>query len=125
MQRTLSQEEIDSLIEALNTIKNYGDSDVISEDILKNQVVLTQPEIDALISHLQGVSSQTGAEPDFRVVLSQPEIDSLVEALNTIRKYDEDQDFTKEIANNQAILSQEEIDRLIQMLLHSKKQAET
>ena len=125
MQRTLSQEEIDSLIEALNTIKNYGDSDVISEDILKNQVVLTQPEIDALISHLQGVSSQAGAEPDFRVVLSQPEIDSLVEALNTIRKYDEDQDFTKEIANNQAILSQEEIDRLIQMLLHSKKQAET
>ncbi len=121
MQRTLSQEEIDSLIEALNTIKSYGDSDVVSEDILKNQVVLTQPEIDSLIRHLRGASAGDGSEPDFRVVLSQPEIDSLVEALNTIRKYDEEQNFTQEIANNQAVLSQEEIDRLIKMLLKKKK----
>ena len=120
MQRTLSQEEIDSLIEALNTIKNYGDSDVISEDILKNQVVLTQPEIDALISHLQGVSSQAGAEPDFRVVLSQTEIDSLVEALHSIRDYDETRSFPIDIDTNQHVLSQSEIDRLIDVLMRSK-----
>ena len=122
MQRTLSQEEIDSLIDALHTIRNYGDSDAISEDILQNQVVLTQPAIDSLILHLRGAkgSAEDIAEPDVRVVLSQPEIDSLVEALNTIRKYDEDQDFTKEMTTNQAVLSQDEIDRLIDMLLQRK-----
>ncbi len=125
MQRTLSQNEIDSLIEALNTIKTYGDTGIVNEDILKNQVVLTQSQIDKLITRLrtEGENGFLIDEPDVRVVLTQPEIDSLVEALNTIKKYDEDQDFTREMTTNQSVLSQDEIDRLIVMLLGSRTTA--
>ncbi len=125
MQRSLSQEEIDSLIAALNSFKQYGDDDAISQDLLKNQIVLSQPEIDSLIDSLNIVRG-TGeahdlAEPDVRVVLSQTEIDSLVDALNAIREYDETKSFPIDIATNQNVLSQSEIDRLISILVKGKK----
>ena len=123
MHRALSQKEIDSLIEALNTFKKYGDDKAISADILNNQIVLTQPEIDHLLDSLQHAKSdevKSAGEPDFRVVLSQDEIDSLVEALNTIRDYDETKSFPIDIDTNQHVLSQDEIDRLIDVLKRSK-----
>ena len=125
MHKALSQKEIDSLIEALNAFKKYGDDKAISEDILNNQVVLTQPEIDRLLASLQsaktdGNTSAKVGETDFRVVLSQTEIDSLVEALHSIRDYDETKSFPIDIDTNQHVLSQSEIDRLIDVLMRSK-----
>ncbi len=124
MERILSQKEIDTLIDALNTVKEYDQADQISGDILKNQVVLTQPEIDKLIESLNSSKEGTAglhiAEPGVKTVLSQPEIDSLVKALLTLKDYTETLDFSKEIVDEQTVLSQEEIDRLIARLLNKE-----
>ena len=52
MEKLLSQEEIDSLVDALRAIKGYSDDEEISEDVLNSQVVLSQSEIDKLIESL-------------------------------------------------------------------------
>ena len=123
-QRTLSQEEIDALIEALNAVKNYGDNEAISNDILKSQVVLTQPEIDKLIESLR-IAESNGNAPssvntDTKVVLTQPEINSLIDALHAIREYDDSKAVSDEIFNDQTVLSQAEIDKLIEVLTKMK-----
>ncbi|MCR4655893.1 MAG: hypothetical protein K5770_06655 [Lachnospiraceae bacterium] len=121
MDHILSQKEIDALIEALNTFKNYDNEDLMQGDLLKNQVVLTQSEIDALIESLnnaqKGASISTISMPNVKPVLSQAEIDSLVKALQTFKEYSDMYDLSEEISFNQTVLSQEQIDRLIEKLL--------
>ncbi len=120
MNRCLSQKEIDSLVDALNTLKLYADESEITADILNNQVVLTQKEIDQLIASLNTVKGIPTIKPNVNVVLSQPEIDSLIDALNSIREYDKSDALGAEMETNQAILTQEQIDRLIKKLLAMK-----
>ena len=120
MKQILSQKEIDALIEALNSFKNYDSLNQVSGDILKNQVVLTQPEIDSLIESLNnaqnGLNISSVSEPDVKTVLSQSEIDSLVKALQTFKEYSEMFNLSEEISYDQAVLSQDEIDKLIERL---------
>ncbi len=120
MNHVLSQKEIDALIEALNTFKNYDNADLMQGDLLKNQVVLTQSEIDSLIESLnnaqQGVSISSISKPSVKPVLSQTEIDSLVKALQTFKEYSDMFDLSEEISFDQTVLSQEQIDRLIEKL---------
>ena len=117
IQKKLTQAEIDSLVEALNNLKDYGHDPEVSDDILKNQVVLSQSEIDRLIASLNGVKEAPDAViRDKNVSLSQNEIDSLIDALNTFKQYDVNGSFAQEITMNQTILSQEEIDKLINTL---------
>ncbi len=120
MQRVLSQKEIDNLVEALSTLKKYGNSRIIADDILNNQIVLTQSEIDSLITTLLGALGQdkdfAPSKPDLNVVLSQSEIDSLIEALNSIREFDENIDISQDLGHNQTVLTQSEIDKLIDKL---------
>ncbi|MBR1861119.1 MAG: hypothetical protein IJ796_04580 [Lachnospiraceae bacterium] len=120
MSRMLSQTEIDSLVDALNSLKNYADDNAISADILHNQVVLTQSEIDKLISSLNNFKDVPLFKPNVNVSLSQPEIDSLIDALNSIKEYDTSDSLGTEIETNQSVLSQKEIDSLISKLLALK-----
>ena len=80
-------------------------------------MVLTQGQIDHLIESLETVKDGSELRPDVNVALSQPEIDSLIDALNTIKEYDDLSGLTHEMDNNQAILSQKEIDVIIDKLL--------
>ena len=117
IQKTLTQAEIDSLVEALNNLKDYGKDPEVSDDILYNQVVLSQTEIDRLIASLNGAKDAPDAViRDKNVSLSQKEIDSLIDALNTVKQYDVNNSFAQEITRNQTILSQVEIDKLIRTL---------
>ncbi len=121
IQKTLTQAEIDSLVEALNSLKDYGKDPDVSEDILSNQVVLTQSEIDKLILSLNGAKDVSGpVRRETNVALTQKEIDSLIDALNTVKQYDTNDSFTQEIARNQTVLTQEDIDKLILTLTGMK-----
>ena len=120
MSKMLSQKEIDSLIDALNSFRNYSDEATISTDILGGQVVLTQSEIDSLIASLTTAKDLPLGKPNVSVALSQPEIDSLVEALNSIKEYTQLDELSSDILNNQSVLSQEDIDALIRKLLAIK-----
>ncbi|MCR5767135.1 MAG: hypothetical protein K6G45_01420 [Lachnospiraceae bacterium] len=117
IQKKLSQAEIDTLVDALNNLKDYGQDPDVSNDLLYNQVVLSQSEIDRLIASLSGAKVKT--DPICReanVALSQKEIDSLIDALNTVKQYDTGGAFAQEITRNQIVLSQSEIDKLIATL---------
>ena len=119
--KKLSQAEIDTLVDALNTLKDYGQAPEIENDILYSQVVLSQSEIDRLINSLNGAKEV--ADPvckEANVALSQKEIDSLIDALNTVKQYDTNDTFSQEIARNQTVLSQDDIDRLIVTLTEMK-----
>ncbi|MCR4617952.1 MAG: hypothetical protein K5669_07175 [Lachnospiraceae bacterium] len=120
MGKMLSQTEIDSIVEALNVLRDYADDNSISADLLHNQVILTQSEIDSLITTLNTVKDLPLLKPNVNVSLSQPEIDSLIDALNSIKEYDTANDLNKEINDNQAVLSQNEIDILIEKLMSLK-----
>ena len=121
IQKKLSQTEIDSLVEALNNLKDYGQAPEISDDILSNQVVLSQSEIDRLILSLSGAKDTVDpVRRDANVSLSQSEIDSLIDALNTVKQYDTNDAFSQEIARNQTVLSQDDIDKLIVTLTEMK-----
>ncbi len=125
MNNVLSQKEIDALIEALNSFKKYDNSELMSGDLLKNQVVLTQSEIDKLIESLNQAQKAGGsisvAEPSVKPVLSQKEIDSLVKALQTFKEYSDMFNLSEEISFDQTVLSQAEIDKLIERLLGNNK----
>ena len=117
IQKQLTQAEIDSLVDALNNLKDYGPDPAVSDDILNNQVVLSQSEIDRLILSLNGGKDVTDSvRRDTNVTLSQKEIDSLIDALNTVKQYDTTDMFSQEIARNQTVLSQDDIDKLIATL---------
>ena len=121
LQKILTQAEIDSIVDALNNLKDYGKDPEVSDDILANQVVLSQSEIDKLITSLNSAKGLT--EPIHReanVTLTQKEIDSLIDALNTVKQYDTNDAFAQEIARNQTVLSQEDIDKLIATLTGMK-----
>ncbi len=120
MKRVLSQEEIDSLIDALMALKEYSDVDTITEDMLSNQVVLTQGEIDKLIESLNTVKDLPLYKPSMNVVLSQEEIDALIDALNSYKEYGQLDELNMEILKNQSVMTQEEIDVLIEKLLNIK-----
>jgi len=122
MGKMLSQTEIDALIEALSSLKDYADTEAISTDILNGQVVLTQTEIDKLINSLNTVKDMPLHKPGFSVALSQPEIDSLIDALNSIKEFGQIEDLNIDMANNQSVLTQAEIDALIGKLLSIKKE---
>ena len=77
MHRMLTQPEIDTLVDVLNTLKDYGNTDYVSDDILKGQIVLSQPEIDKLIDTLNNAGVAPIGRSDHNVVLSQDEIDRL------------------------------------------------
>ena len=115
MSRILTQQEIDVLVEALNSVRGYGDKDQISSDLLRDQVVLSQKEIDALIESLRSPEHSI-SNPDVHAVLSQDEIDHLIDALNAITNYDTKGGVTGDLFHNQTILSQTEIDHLIDVL---------
>ncbi len=121
MNKMLSQKEIDSLVEALMSLKDYADDNSISTDILNGQVVLTQPEIDKLINSLNTVKDMPVNKPGVNVSLTQPEIDSLIDALNSIKEYGQLDELDVEMLNNQSVLSQSEIDELIKKLLSFKE----
>ena len=121
IKKTLTQAEIDSLVDALNNLKDYGKAPEVSDDILSNQVVLSQSEIDRLIDSLNNAKGTI--EPIHReanVALTQKEIDSLIDALNTVKQYDTNDAFSQEIARNQTVLSQDDIDKLIATLTGMK-----
>ena len=120
MNRMLSQPEIDALIEALTSLKDYADSDSISTDILNGQVVLTQAEIDKLINSLNTVKDMPLHKPGFNVALSQPEIDALIDALNSFKDYGQLDALNIDITNNHSVLTQSEIDILIDKLMSIK-----
>ena len=120
MNKMLSQPEIDALIEALTSLKDYADSDSISTDILNGQVVLTQGEIDKLINSLNTVKDMPLHKPGFSVALSQPEIDSLIDALSSYKEYGQFDALNVEMSTNQSVLTQSEIDVLIDKLLSIK-----
>ncbi len=117
MSKKLSQAEIDKLVSLLTTFKDYDSSEELSEDLLKNQVILTQDEIDRLIEtlNLKGPNVNI-SHADRTVILSQKEIDKLVDALGIMKQYDTKEEFFADFDNNQSILTQEEIDRLIILL---------
>lgn len=121
MNKMLSQQEIDSLVEALMALKDYADDNSISTDILNGQVVLTQPEIDKLINSLNTVKDLPINKPGVSVTLTQPEIDSLIDALNSIKEYGQLDELNVDMLNNQSVLSQTEIDELIKKLLSIKE----
>ncbi len=122
MSKRLSQTEVDTLVDALNTLKAYADdNNTVTEDILKNQVVLTQKEIDGLIDSLSNYQGTTAIKPNVSVTLSQGEIDSLIDALNSIKQYDTADNLDVEIDTKQSVLSQLEIDKLLSTLLSLKK----
>ena len=122
MSKKLSQSEVDTLVDALNTLKAYADdSNIVAEDILKNQVVLTQKEIDSLVNTLSTFQDASSIKTNVNVTLSQGEIDSLIDALNSIKEYDNSNALDTEIDTNQAVLSQLEIDKLLATLLSLKK----
>ena len=121
IQKKLTQAEIDTLVDALNNLKDYGQDPEVSDDILKNQVVLSQSEIDRLIVSLSGAKeSPDTVIREKNVSLSQKEIDSLIDALNTVKQYDTNNSFAQEITRNQTVLSQEDIDKLIKTLSNMK-----
>ncbi|MCR4896786.1 MAG: hypothetical protein K5891_08450 [Lachnospiraceae bacterium] len=120
MHRILTQPEIDTLVDVLNTLKEYGNTDYVSDDILKSQIVLTQPEIDKLIDTLNNAGLAPVSRSDHNVVLSQEEIDRLVSALNDLKEYDSLASFLADLDNTQAVLTQEEIDKLLAALLSIK-----
>jgi len=122
MSKRLSQLEVDTLVDALNTLKSYADdNNAVTEDILKNQVVLTQKEIDGLIATLSDYNEAPTIKTNVNVTLSQGEIDSLIDALNSIKQYDSVDALDTEISTNQSVLSQIEIDKLLTTLLSLKK----
>ena len=122
MSKRLSQLEVDTLVDALNTLKSYADdNNAVTEDILKNQVVLTQKEIDGLIATLSDYTEAPSIKTNVNVTLSQGEIDSLIDALNSIKQYDSVDALDTEISTNQSVLSQLEIDKLLTTLLSLKK----
>ena len=122
MSKRLSQLEVDTLVDALNTLKSYADdNNAVTEDILKNQVVLTQKEIDDLIATLSDYTEAPSIKTNVNVTLSQGEIDSLIDALNSIKQYDSVDALDTEISTNQSVLSQLEIDKLLTTLLSLKK----
>ena len=122
MSKRLSQLEVDALVDALNTLKSYADdNNAVTEDILKNQVVLTQKEIDGLIATLSDFNEAPSIKTNVNVTLSQGEIDSLIDALNSIKQYDSVDALDTEISTNQSVLSQLEIDKLLATLLSLKK----
>ncbi len=117
IKKTLTQAEIDSIVEALNNLKDYGQAPEVSDDILANQVVLSQSEIDRLIDSLNNAKDVAGpVHREANVALTQKEIDSLIDALNTVKQYDTNDVFSQEIARNQTVLSQDDIDKLIMTL---------
>lgn len=120
MNKMLSQNEIDSIIDALKSLKDYADGEAISTDILNGQVVLTQKEIDKLIDSLSTVKDLPIHKPGFSVALSQPEIDSLIEALNSFKECGQLDALNIDMSNNQSVLTQAEIDELIDKLLTIK-----
>ena len=120
MGKTLSQAEIDSLVDALNSLKNYADDNSISADILNNQVVLTQSEIDKLLESLGTFKSAPVLKPNVNVALSQGEIDSLIDALSSYKEYGQFDALNVEMSTNQSVLTQSEIDVLIDKLLSIK-----
>ena len=121
MEKLLSQEEIDSLVDALRAIKGYSDDEEISEDVLNSQVVLSQSEIDKLIESLNNAKGLPAYKPKATAVLSQDEIDSLIETLNTYKEYGQLDELNADLLSNQAIMSQEDIDVLIEKLLNIHK----
>ena len=122
MSKRLSQLEVDTLVDALNTLRSYADdNNAVTEDILKNQVVLTQKEIDDLIATLSDYNEAPTIKTNVNVTLSQGEIDSLIDALNSIKQYDSVDALDTEISTNQSVLSQIEIDKLLTTLLSLKK----
>lgn len=122
MSKRLSQLEVDTLVDALNTLRSYADdNNAVTEDILKNQVVLTQKEIDDLIATLSDYNEAPTIKTNVNVTLSQGEIDSLIDALNSIKQYDSVDALDTEISTNQSVLSQLEIDKLLATLLSLKK----
>lgn len=123
MSKMLSQDEIDILLSALNTLKSYADDDTISVELLHKQAVLTQFQIDDLINTLVNVKDvpQEALTPDVNVVLSQKEIDNLIDALNTVKDYETIDELDSQIEDSQAILSQLDIDALIKNLMALKK----
>ncbi len=122
MSKRLSQLEVDTLVDALNTLRSYADdNNAVTEDILKNQVVLTQKEIDGLIATLSDYNEAPTIKTNVNVTLSQGEIDSLIDALNSIKQYDSVDALDTEISTNQSVLSQLEIDKLLTTLLSLKK----
>ena len=122
MSKRLSQLEVDTLVDALNTLRSYADdNNAVTEDILKNQVVLTQKEIDGLIATLSDYNETPTIKTNVNVTLSQGEIDSLIDALNSIKQYDSVDALDTEISTNQSVLSQLEIDKLLTTLLSLKK----
>ena len=60
------------------------------------------------------------SKPNVNVALTQPEIDSLVEALNSIKEYAQLDELSSDMLNNQSVLSQSDIDKLIRKLLAIK-----
>jgi hypothetical protein len=54
---SLSQKEIDSLIDALNTVKQYDTNNTFAQEITRNQTVLSQDEIDKLIMTLNNMKT--------------------------------------------------------------------
>ncbi len=120
MNKMLSQQEIDALIEALNNFREYSDAKTISTDILNGQVVLSQAEIDKLIASLSIAKDIPINKPNVNVSLTQPEIDSLIDALTSIKEYGKLDDLSSDISTNQSVLSQAEIDELITKLLTIK-----
>ena len=120
MDHLLSQEEIDSLVDALTALKEYSGDNAVTEDMLNNQVVLTQSEIDKLISSLSTVKGLPIYKPEMNVALSQEEIDALIDALNSYKEYGQLDELNMEILKNQTVMSQSEIDTLIDKLLSIK-----
>lgn len=121
MHNLLSQSEIDSLVDALKALKDYSDDNAATDDMLNNQIVLTQAEIDRLIHSLSTVKELPAYKPEINVALSQNEIDSLIDALNSYREYGQLDELNMEILKNQSIMSQNEIDSLIDKLLSIKE----
>lgn len=120
MNHLLSQDEIDSLVDALKALKEYADDNTVTEDMLNNQVVLTQSEIDKLIDSLSSVKELPIYKPEMNVALSQDEIDALIDALNSYKEYGQLDELNMEILKNQSVMSQNEIDSLIDKLLSIK-----
>ena len=125
MSKMLTQDEIDILLNALNTLKTYADDDTISVELLHKQAVLTQFQIDELIDTLVNVKEVPSHKltPDVNVVLSQKEIDNLIDALNTVKDYENLEEFDTQIEDSQQILSQIDIDALIRNLMALKGEA--
>ena len=122
MNNLLSQNEIDSLVDALKALKDYADDNTVTDDMLNNQVVLTQSEIDKLIYSLSSVKDSPLYKPELNVALSQDEIDSLIDALNSFKEYGQLDELNTEILKNQSVMSQDEIDSLINKLISIKEE---